>query len=283
MTLQGMREDRAQFLAGFFKDFFGVGLLSHPVSDELHRVGRAAQALQASLQRHDRLRAHRSRAPTSDGDLEAFTCAHAHHPRHAGQDGADRRRRPRRARGHRPGSTLIEYDGAPHGLFATHKTPAERGPARVRAAVNPPWWRTPAGRRWHADRRRRTDLTGACTWTSTHASSASSSTARATAPTSPSGQGRASGAGNAGRRHHQLVRRRLARLGGHAAGRLPAPRAASAASNCWARRPERVTHVDTPRHGFGARFDRLLIGRKAARRRVRCHCRLPPRPCPTRS
>ena len=32
---QGMKADRAKFFADFFKDFFGVGLLSHPVSAEL--------------------------------------------------------------------------------------------------------------------------------------------------------------------------------------------------------------------------------------------------------
>ena len=34
---KGMRDDRAKFFAGFFPDFFGVGVIAHPVSDELLR------------------------------------------------------------------------------------------------------------------------------------------------------------------------------------------------------------------------------------------------------
>ena len=47
MTLL-LREDRAQFFTGFFKDFFGVGLLSQAVSNEVIDWARS-QALQASL------------------------------------------------------------------------------------------------------------------------------------------------------------------------------------------------------------------------------------------
>ena len=39
---QAMKEDRAKFWPGFFKDFFGVGLISHPVSDEIREWARAA-------------------------------------------------------------------------------------------------------------------------------------------------------------------------------------------------------------------------------------------------
>ncbi len=38
---QGMTEDRAKFFGGFFKDFSGVGMLWHPVSDELLQWARA--------------------------------------------------------------------------------------------------------------------------------------------------------------------------------------------------------------------------------------------------
>jgi non-heme chloroperoxidase len=117
MTLQ-LREDRAHFFSGFFKDFFGVGLLSQPVSGELIEWARA-QALQASLRATiDCVRAF----STTDfrGDLEAFRV-----PTliiHGTQDKTvPIAASARAAHGAIAGSTLIEYDGAPHGLFATHK------------------------------------------------------------------------------------------------------------------------------------------------------------------
>ena len=45
---EGMKQDRAHFFAGFFRDFYGVGLVSHPVSDELLEQSRDV-AMQASL------------------------------------------------------------------------------------------------------------------------------------------------------------------------------------------------------------------------------------------
>jgi pimeloyl-ACP methyl ester carboxylesterase len=113
-----LRDDRAQFFAGFFKDFFGVGLLSHPVSSELIDWARS-QAMQASL------RATLECAKSFSGtdfrpDLEAFRVptliihgtedktvpiAAAARAAHAGIGP----------------SMLIEYGGAPHGLFATEK------------------------------------------------------------------------------------------------------------------------------------------------------------------
>ena len=45
---QGMQADRAKFWTGFFKDFYGVGLVSQPVSDEV--IAWSCQvAMQASL------------------------------------------------------------------------------------------------------------------------------------------------------------------------------------------------------------------------------------------
>jgi pimeloyl-ACP methyl ester carboxylesterase len=113
-----MRTDRAHFFHGFFKEFFGVGLLAHPVSAEIIDWART-QAMQASLRAT--LECVRSFATTDfRGELSAFKVptliihgtgdttvpiAATAHPAHAGI----------------AQSTLIEYDSAPHGIFATHK------------------------------------------------------------------------------------------------------------------------------------------------------------------
>lgn len=113
-----LRGDRAQFFAGFFKDFFGVGMLSHPVSPELVEWARA-QALQASLRAT--LECAKSFATTDfRGDLAAFTVptliihgtADKTVPIAASALAAHAGITP---------STLLSYEGAPHGLFATHK------------------------------------------------------------------------------------------------------------------------------------------------------------------
>ena len=113
-----LREDRALFFTGFFKDFFGVGLLSHPVSTELIDWARS-QALQASLRAT--LECAKAFASTDfRGDLAAFTVPTLiiH--------GTDDKTVPiaasaRAAHLGIPLSTLIEYGSAPHGLFATEK------------------------------------------------------------------------------------------------------------------------------------------------------------------
>ena len=113
-----MREDRARFFAGFFKDFFGVGLLSHPVSTELIDWARG-QAMQASLRAT--LECAKSFATTDfRGDLEAFRV-----PTLIVHGTADKTvpiaAAARAAHVGIVNSTLQEYEGAPHGLFATHK------------------------------------------------------------------------------------------------------------------------------------------------------------------
>jgi pimeloyl-ACP methyl ester carboxylesterase len=115
---QGIRTDRAKFFAGFFKDFFGVGMVSHPVSDEVLQWAQGL-ALQASLKAT--LACARSFATTDfRGDLAAFKVPTLviH--------GTDDKTVPINISGALaaagiPQSTLIAYDGAPHGLFATHK------------------------------------------------------------------------------------------------------------------------------------------------------------------
>ncbi len=114
----GMRADRARFFAAFFKDFFGVGLLTQPVSSELIDWARS-QAMQASLRAT--LECAKSFATTDfRGDLEAFRM-----PTLIVHGTADKTvpiaASARAAHKAIPHSTLIEYDGAPHGLFATDK------------------------------------------------------------------------------------------------------------------------------------------------------------------
>ena len=115
---QHIRDDRAHFFAGFFKEFFGVGMLSRPVSTELIDWARG-QAMQASLRAT--LECAKSFSSTDfRGDLQAFRVPtliiHGSADKtvpigasaHAAQAGIAQ-------------SLLVEYEGAPHGLFATHK------------------------------------------------------------------------------------------------------------------------------------------------------------------
>ena len=114
----GMKEDRAKFFAGFFKDFFGVSLVSHPVGAELIEWARAV-SMQAGLR--PTLACAKAFGTTDfRPDLAAFKVPTLiiH--------GTDDKTVPIAASGRAAAkgianSTLIEYDGAPHGLFATHK------------------------------------------------------------------------------------------------------------------------------------------------------------------
>ncbi len=115
---EAMKQDRAKFFAGFFKDFYGVGLISHPVSDELLEASRNV-AMQASLKAT--LDCAKAFATTDfRPDLKSFTVPtliiHGTADQIVPIDAS--------ARAAVKGiadSKLIEYDGAPHGLFATHK------------------------------------------------------------------------------------------------------------------------------------------------------------------
>ncbi|BDT66593.1 arylesterase [Comamonadaceae bacterium OS-1] len=115
---EALREDRAGFYTDFFNDFFGVGILSQPVSDELLAWARNT-AMQASLRAT--LECLKSFSSTDfRPDLPAFkvptliihgtedlTVPIASSARPTAQEIGT--------------STLLEYEGAPHGLFATHK------------------------------------------------------------------------------------------------------------------------------------------------------------------
>ncbi len=113
---EGMRKDRAAFFTGFFKDFYGVGMLSSPVSDELLQLSWIT-AMQSGL--HPTLAAAKAFATTDfRPDLDSFTV-----PTlliHGTSDktvpiGATARAVAEAV----PHARLIEYGGEPHGVFAT--------------------------------------------------------------------------------------------------------------------------------------------------------------------
>ncbi len=115
---EGMKKDRAHFFAGFFKDFFGAGVLSSPVSSELLEWARSV-AMQASLKAT--LDCANAFATTDfRPDLAAFKVPtliiHGTADKTVPIDATGR------VAAHAiPHAKFLEYDGAPHGLFATHK------------------------------------------------------------------------------------------------------------------------------------------------------------------
>lgn len=113
-----MQADRAHFFAGFFRDFYGVGLVSHPVSDEVLEWSRDT-AMQAGLK--PTLACANAFATTDfRGDMAAFTVPtliiHGTDDKTVPIDATARE-----SAKAIPHAKRIEYDGAPHGLFATHK------------------------------------------------------------------------------------------------------------------------------------------------------------------
>ena len=113
---EGMLEDRAHFFTGFFKDFYGVGWLAHPVSNEMLHLAWTA-AMQAGLR--PTLASAKAFATTDfRPDLAHFTMPtlviHGTADKTVPID-ATAREVARKV----PHATLIEYNGEPHGLFAT--------------------------------------------------------------------------------------------------------------------------------------------------------------------
>jgi pimeloyl-ACP methyl ester carboxylesterase len=115
---QQMKEDRAAFFATFFKQFYGVGVIAHPVSEEVLEWSRSV-SMQASLKAT--LDCAKAFATTDfRPDLSAFTVPtliiHGTSDKTVPIDAA--------ARAAHKGisqSQLIEYSGAPHGLSVTEK------------------------------------------------------------------------------------------------------------------------------------------------------------------
>lgn len=115
---EGMKADRAHFFAGFFKDFYGVGMLSQPVSDEVLEWSRNV-AMMAGLR--PTLACAEAFATTDfRPDLAAFTVPtliiHGTDDKTVPIDASARAA----ARGI-ANATLMEYEGGAHGLLATHK------------------------------------------------------------------------------------------------------------------------------------------------------------------
>ncbi len=113
-----MKSDRAKFWTSFFKQFYGVGVISHPVSAEVLEWS-GAIAMQASLKAT--LDCAKAFATTDfRPELASFEVPtliiHGTSDKTVPIDAAGRAA----AKGI-AGSQLMEYDGAPHGLIASHK------------------------------------------------------------------------------------------------------------------------------------------------------------------
>jgi non-heme chloroperoxidase len=119
-TFDGMREameqDRAAFWTTFFQQVYGIGFVKQPVSDEVVDWSRTI-AMQASLKAT--LACAQAFATTDfRGDLASFRVPtlilHGTADKTVPIDATGRK-----AAAGIAGSTLIEYDGAPHGLLAS--------------------------------------------------------------------------------------------------------------------------------------------------------------------
>ncbi len=117
MIMEGIQTDRASFFRHtFFPQFFGVGMISHPVSDDVLNMT-TGTALHASLR--STLECAKSFSHTDfRPDLSAFKVPtliiHGTADKTVPIDAAGRA-----AAKAIPQSTLVEYDGEPHGLNAT--------------------------------------------------------------------------------------------------------------------------------------------------------------------
>jgi pimeloyl-ACP methyl ester carboxylesterase len=115
----GMKQDREGFFQSFFKDFFGVGFVSHPVSDGV-LMNAWRQSMMAGLR--PTLAAAQAFATTDfRPDLNSFDGVPT-----LVIHGTSDKTVPIEATGRVVaeqvrGAQLIEYDGSAHGLFATDK------------------------------------------------------------------------------------------------------------------------------------------------------------------
>lgn len=114
----GMKTDRAHFFKGFFKDFFGTGMISHPVSDEVE-MNAWRQTMMAGLR--PTLAAAKAFATTDfRPDIASFTVPtliiHGTSDKTVPIDATGRVMAQKV-----PGAQLIEYDGSAHGIFESDK------------------------------------------------------------------------------------------------------------------------------------------------------------------
>ena len=113
---EGMLADRAKFFTGFFKDFYGVGFIAKPVSDEMLNLSWAT-AMQAGLR--PTLASAKAFATTDfRPDLASFTVPtliiHGTEDKTVPIDATARE-----VAKAVPHATLIEYAGEAHGVFGT--------------------------------------------------------------------------------------------------------------------------------------------------------------------
>jgi pimeloyl-ACP methyl ester carboxylesterase len=115
---EGMKEDRAKFFSSFFNSFYGVGFFERPVSQGVLDWS-VNQSMMAGLRP---TLACAAAFATTDfrGDLASFTVPtliiHGKDDQTVPIDASARAAAQGIA-----GSRLIEYNGGPHGLLATHK------------------------------------------------------------------------------------------------------------------------------------------------------------------
>ncbi len=116
---KGMKKDREHFFKGFFGDFFGTGMISHPVSSEVE-MNAWRQTMMAGLR--PTLAAAEAFATTDfRPDIKSFEgvptlIIHGTSDKTVPIDATGRVMAKQV-----PGAKLIEYDGSAHGLFATDK------------------------------------------------------------------------------------------------------------------------------------------------------------------
>jgi non-heme chloroperoxidase len=115
---KAMTDDRAKFWSGFFKDFYGVGPTAHPVSDEVLEWSRSMAMLASARATLECAKAF----ATTDfrPDLPSFKVPtliiHGTADKTVPIDATARLAAKNIAK-----SQLIEYEGGPHGLLASHK------------------------------------------------------------------------------------------------------------------------------------------------------------------
>lgn len=115
---QDILDDRPKFMRGFLKVFFGIGLISHPVSDELLDLA-WQMTMQSGL--HPTLKAAKAFSSTDfRGDMASFNV-----PTLIIHGTADKTvpidPTARAAALGISDARLMEYDGSPHGLFETDR------------------------------------------------------------------------------------------------------------------------------------------------------------------
>ena len=115
---KGMKTDRAHFFAGFFKDFYGVGIFEKNVSNEVLESS-CDISMMAGLKPTLACAGAFSQTDFRP-DLKSFNVPtliiHGTADKTVPIDAGGRS-----AHSGIKNSRLIEYEGAPHGLFATHK------------------------------------------------------------------------------------------------------------------------------------------------------------------